>query len=641
MSTRMHHLRQTVAESKASACCRASGRRSTGSQQRAACSVSRPAAWRRRRVSSSRARTSATTFSFGGFGSDSGDRIELTRRAIERGSVLLGEPLDPRQVLVVGDTPHDVEAAHGAGAVAVGVATGHFDAKAAARCRRGPCPGLTRGDASAFARGGNAVTDTLCSRTRLRRPPTGSPPRQARAEQIALTGGSTPRLAYERLAAMDVDWSDARCGSAMSAACLQTTSAPTSEWCAMPCWIGCRATLRTCGGSPASWGRTRARRRTRRELRAAFGEGIPRFDLMLLGLGPDGHCASLFPGDPALEERERLAVGVARAGPAPWVPRVTLTLPVLNAARHVLFLVMGADKAAATARAFGGGPDRSVPASLVAPTDGTLTVLIDRSARGAAPDQPLDHLGRELLERRQHARSLGERLPSGSKLSVRDRDHAHPGGSAGEDAVVRVLDRGTTGRLNFEAAGCLEIDVRRGLATRHLLGRHRRPEIAERGVRPPAPGRSTRGSTTMPARAASARPRSPRLHEHPARAAAVPGTGEPGAEPPPLRSAPAACPRRARRGCSETTPRSSCPSCPAGCDRASGRRVPARTPCAPRPRRTRNRSARHRGRRSPPRSSSPFRRAPGWLRRRGQLRRRRNRSLGGRAGRQLHPLTPV
>ena len=69
-------------------------------------------------------------FSFGGFGSDSRDRIELTRRAIERASVLLGEPLDPRQVLVVGDTPHDVEAAHGAGAIAVGVATGHFDAEA-------------------------------------------------------------------------------------------------------------------------------------------------------------------------------------------------------------------------------------------------------------------------------------------------------------------------------------------------------------------------------------------------------------------------------------------------------------------------------------------------------------------------------
>jgi phosphoglycolate phosphatase len=65
-------------------------------------------------------------FAFGGYGSDSKDRTELTRRAIERAGVLLGEPLDPSEVLVVGDTPHDVDAAHGAGAVAVGVATGRF-----------------------------------------------------------------------------------------------------------------------------------------------------------------------------------------------------------------------------------------------------------------------------------------------------------------------------------------------------------------------------------------------------------------------------------------------------------------------------------------------------------------------------------
>jgi phosphoglycolate phosphatase-like HAD superfamily hydrolase len=65
-------------------------------------------------------------FPFGGYGSDSGDRIELTRRAIERGGHLLGHQLDPKEVLVVGDTPKDLDAAHGAGAVAVGVATGHY-----------------------------------------------------------------------------------------------------------------------------------------------------------------------------------------------------------------------------------------------------------------------------------------------------------------------------------------------------------------------------------------------------------------------------------------------------------------------------------------------------------------------------------
>jgi phosphoglycolate phosphatase len=65
-------------------------------------------------------------FCFGGYGSDSIDRTELTRRALERAGVLLGEPLDPREALVVGDTPHDIEAAHGAGTLAAGVASGHY-----------------------------------------------------------------------------------------------------------------------------------------------------------------------------------------------------------------------------------------------------------------------------------------------------------------------------------------------------------------------------------------------------------------------------------------------------------------------------------------------------------------------------------
>ena len=65
-------------------------------------------------------------FSVGGYGSDSIDRTELTRKALERAGMLLGEPIDPKEALVVGDTPRDVEAAHGAGAFAVGVATGRY-----------------------------------------------------------------------------------------------------------------------------------------------------------------------------------------------------------------------------------------------------------------------------------------------------------------------------------------------------------------------------------------------------------------------------------------------------------------------------------------------------------------------------------
>jgi phosphoglycolate phosphatase len=71
----------------------------------------------------------ARWFTFGGYGSDSTDRTELTRKAIERGGMLLGMELDPRRALVVGDTPLDISAAHGAGAVAVGVASGHFTAE--------------------------------------------------------------------------------------------------------------------------------------------------------------------------------------------------------------------------------------------------------------------------------------------------------------------------------------------------------------------------------------------------------------------------------------------------------------------------------------------------------------------------------
>jgi 6-phosphogluconolactonase len=120
-----------------------------------------------------------------------------------------------------------------------------------------------------------------------------------------------------------------------------------------------------------------------RELRAAFGEdGAPQLDLLLLGLGPDAHCASLFPRDDALGEQERWAVGVNTPGMAPLVPRVTLTLPVLNAAREVVFLVTGEDKASAVRRAFAGPPDPDAPASLVSPASGLLTVLLDPAAAG-------------------------------------------------------------------------------------------------------------------------------------------------------------------------------------------------------------------------------------------------------------------
>ena len=100
---------------------------------------------------------------------------------------------------------------------------------------------------------------------------------------------------------------------------------------------------------------------------------------MLVGLGPDAHICSLFPGDSALGERERLAVGVETPGMAPLVSRVTLTLPVVNAARELVFLVTGEDKADAVARAFGGARDPSAPGSLVEP-QGSATLIADAEA---------------------------------------------------------------------------------------------------------------------------------------------------------------------------------------------------------------------------------------------------------------------
>jgi 6-phosphogluconolactonase len=107
--------------------------------------------------------------------------------------------------------------------------------------------------------------------------------------------------------------------------------------------------------------------------------GEPRWDLLVLGLGPDAHTASLFPSKPEKDETSRLVVGVPEAGMEPQVPRISLTVPALNSARHVVFLVTGESKREAVRRAFV-EEDRTSPAARVRPPAGVLTVLLDPAA---------------------------------------------------------------------------------------------------------------------------------------------------------------------------------------------------------------------------------------------------------------------
>jgi 6-phosphogluconolactonase len=190
---------------------------------------------------------------------------------------------------------------------------------------------------------------------------------------IVLTGGSTPGKAYERAAALTPDWSnvelwwgDERCVP------------PDDERSNFR--LAQETLLDRLAEQPAEVHRIRGEL----EPADAAGEydhaldGVT-LDLLLLGVGPDGHIASLFPGSPQLGIEDRRATS-GPAGLEPWVDRVTLTLPTLRAAAEIVFLVTGEGKADAVRRAFRGEITPQIPASLVLLTSSPVKVFLDPPA---------------------------------------------------------------------------------------------------------------------------------------------------------------------------------------------------------------------------------------------------------------------
>jgi 6-phosphogluconolactonase len=200
---------------------------------------------------------------------------------------------------------------------------------------------------------------------------------------VVLSGGHTPQRTYELLAGqpyrervawgqLHVFWGDERCvpgndprSNARMAreALLDHVPIPASQIHPMDC-----------NQEPR-----RAAARYEDLLRDFFVDEPPRFDLVFLGLGENGHTASLFPGTPVLDEQEKWVSDVAAAGQD--LDRITLTAPVINRAAVVVFLVAGASKASVLREVLQGPADpRRLPAQLIQPEDGNLHWFIDREA---------------------------------------------------------------------------------------------------------------------------------------------------------------------------------------------------------------------------------------------------------------------
>jgi 6-phosphogluconolactonase len=201
---------------------------------------------------------------------------------------------------------------------------------------------------------------------------------------IVLTGGSTPRAAYgefvEAVRTVGIDitrctmwFSDERCVPPEDE---RSNYGMVRDALLEPLGDGGLPSVHRMKGE---LGPDAAADEYERALQAA---GSPRFDLVLLGIGPDGHLASLFPDQASLSERSRLVLGVPEAGLEPYVPRVTLTFPALANARQVVFLATGKSKAEAVAAAFGpeAKADPHIPSSLLPPLAREVKVLLDRDA---------------------------------------------------------------------------------------------------------------------------------------------------------------------------------------------------------------------------------------------------------------------
>jgi 6-phosphogluconolactonase len=189
---------------------------------------------------------------------------------------------------------------------------------------------------------------------------------------IVLTGGTTPGLAYEEAAKREPDWSRTKLWW-----CDERCVPPEHEYSNYG--MAKRALLERIEPPPAAVHRIKGE--LGKEAAAADYDrelDDEPLDLILLGMGPDGHVASLFPNAPTLQQQGRVLPAEAQL--EPFVDRVTLSIPALRFGRELLFLVTGEAKAEAVRRAFGDEPSPATPASLVRSEHGRTTAILDRAA---------------------------------------------------------------------------------------------------------------------------------------------------------------------------------------------------------------------------------------------------------------------